>query len=155
MINTHQGKWDASALKLAIVAGKFNESIVEKLVSGSSDTFIKCGGLEQNIDLFWAPGAFEIPQIAQTVAGSNRFDLVVCLGVIIRGGTPHFEYISSACTQGVAKVALESSAAVSFGVLTCDTTEQAMERAGVKAGNKGQEATLAAIETATLLRGVS
>jgi 6,7-dimethyl-8-ribityllumazine synthase len=144
------GNYDAKGRRFAIVAGRFNEYIVKSLVSGAIDAITRCGGSADDIRVVWVPGAFEIPQAARRLAVAGRFDAIVCLGAVIRGATPHFDHVAGAASRGVADVAAGASIPVVFGVLTCDTIEQAIERAGTKAGNKGHEAAMAAIEMADL-----
>jgi len=142
----------AENLKFAIVAGRFNEFITNKLIGGALDALKRHGADENNIELVWVPGSFEIPLIAKKLAEQKRFDAVICLGAVIRGATPHFDYVSSEVSKGVANVGLETGVPVIFGVLTTDTIEQAIERAGTKAGNKGFDAAMTAIETANLVK---
>jgi len=144
------GNLNAKGRRFAIVAGRFNEYIVKSLVSGAVDAIARCGGSAGDIDVVWVPGAFEIPQAARVIAGAGRYDAVICLGAVIRGATPHFDHVAGAASRGIADVAARSDVPVVFGVLTCDTIEQAIERAGTKAGNKGHEAAIAAIEMADL-----
>jgi 6,7-dimethyl-8-ribityllumazine synthase len=144
------GNYDAKGRRFAIVAGRFNKYIVKSLVSGAIDAITRCGGSADDIRVVWVPGAFEIPQAARRLAVAGRFDAIVCLGAVIRGATPHFDHVAGAASRGVADVAAGASIPVVFGVLTCDTIEQAIERAGTKAGNKGHEAAMAAIEMADL-----
>jgi 6,7-dimethyl-8-ribityllumazine synthase len=152
MAKTLEGKLDATGLKFALVVSRFNSFISERLVEGSMDALRRHGAAEQDIDLIRVPGAFEIPLVAGKAAGSGRYQAVICLGAVIRGATPHFDYVSSEVTKGVASVSLETGVPVSFGVLTTDNIEQAIERAGTKAGNKGFDAAMSAIEMANLLR---
>lgn len=148
-----EGKLLAQDLKIAIVAGRFNEFITSKLIGGAVDALKRHGVDEANdIDLIWVPGAFEIPLVAKKVAEKQKYDAVICLGAVIRGSTPHFEYVSSEVSKGVASVGLETGVPVIFGVLTTDTIEQAIERSGTKAGNKGFDAAMTAIETSNLLK---
>lgn len=147
-----EGKLVAEGLKFGIVAARFNEFITNKLVSGALDALQRHGADVENIELAWVPGAFEIPLIAQKMALSKRYDAVICLGAVIRGATPHFDYVSSEVSKGIANVGLQTSTPVIFGVLTTDSIEQAIERAGTKAGNKGFDAAVTAIETANLFR---
>jgi 6,7-dimethyl-8-ribityllumazine synthase len=147
-----EGVLDARGLKAAIVASRFNDFIVSRLVSGAVDALVRHGALEADITMVRVPGAFEIPQVVATLARSGKHDMVIALGAVIRGSTPHFDYIAAEVAKGVAHVTLESRIAVSFGVLTTDTIEQAIERAGSKAGNKGAEAAVSAIEMANLLK---
>jgi len=147
-----EGNLSAKGLKLAIVVSRFNDFICEHLLSGAMDVLTRNGAADGDIEIFKVPGAFEIPQVARRVALSKRFDAVICLGAVIRGSTPHFEYIAAEVSKGVAMVGLEGEVPVSFGVLTTDNLEQAIERAGTKAGNKGWDAALSAIEMANLYR---
>lgn len=147
-----EGKLNAKGLKFGIVVSRFNDFICEHLLSGAMDVLIRNGAEDGNIEVFKVPGAFEIPQTAKKVALSKRFDAVICLGAVIRGATPHFEYIAAEVSKGVAMVGLEGEVPVTFGVLTTDNLEQAIERAGTKAGNKGWDAALSAIEMANLYR---
>ncbi len=147
-----EGKLLAEGLKFGIVVGRFNEFIGSKLLSAAIDALVRHGAKEEDIDVCWVPGAFEIPLAAQKMAGRNEYDAVITLGAIIRGSTPHFDYVSSETTKGVAKVSLDAGVPVIFGVLTTDTIEQAIERAGTKAGNKGWDAAMSAIEMASLLK---
>jgi 6,7-dimethyl-8-ribityllumazine synthase len=147
-----EGKLNARGLKFGIVVSRFNDFICEHLLSGAMDVLIRNGAGDGDIEIFKVPGAFEIPQVARRVALSKRFDAVICLGAVIRGSTPHFEYIAAEVSKGVAMVGLEGEVPVSFGVLTTDNLEQAIERAGTKAGNKGWDAALSAIEMANLYR---
>jgi 6,7-dimethyl-8-ribityllumazine synthase len=140
----------ADKLTLGIVASRFNEFITDKLISGALDCWRRHGGNEQDVTIAWVPGAWEMPAAAKRLAMSGNCSTVVCLGAVIRGGTPHFEYVASEAAKGIAQVGLNSPVPVTFGVLTTDTVDQAIERAGTKAGNKGWAATLAAIEMANL-----
>ena len=151
MAKTYQGLMDGKGKRFAIVISRFNELVTGKLLGGAQDFLTRHGVSADDIDQAWVPGAFEIPLVARKLAESGRYDAVVCLGCLIRGGTPHFEYISAQCSRGVMKVAEDTGVPTAFGVLTCDTLDQALERAGSKAGNKGSEAAAAALETATLL----
>lgn len=148
----YEGNLLAEGLKFAIVAARFNEFITNKLVSGALDALKRHGTKEEDIELAWVPGAFEIPLAAQKLAQSKRYDAVICLGAVIRGATPHFEYVSAEVSKGIAHISLDTGTPVIFGVLTTDSIEQAVERAGTKAGNKGFDAAVSAIETANLLR---
>ncbi len=147
-----EGNLIAENLKFAIVAGRFNEFITNKLIGGALDALKRHGADENQIELVWVPGAFEIPIIAKKIAEKKQVDAVICLGAVIRGATPHFEYVSSEVSKGVASVGLDTGVPVIFGVLTTDTIEQAIERAGTKAGNKGFDAAMTAIETANLIK---
>lgn len=135
----------------AIVAGEFNHFIVQQLVDGAFDALARNGVAEQNIKLAWVPGAFELPLAADVMAGSEQYDAVIALGAVIRGGTPHFDYVAGACSQGIAQVGLKHSLPVIFGVLTTDDVDQALERAGSGAGNKGFDTAIAALQMISLL----
>lgn len=154
-MSTYEGNLIASGLKFGIVVARFNELLSTRLLSGAKDALVRHGAAEEDIDVAWVPGAFEIPLVTAQLAGSERYDAVVALGVVIRGGTPHFEYVASEVAKGVAKVTLDTRVPVTFGVITADTIEQAVERAGTKSGNKGWEAAEAAIEMANLNRAMS
>ncbi len=151
-MNVHEGSLIATGLKVALVVSRFNSLITEQLLSGAVDTLRRHGVADGDLDVYRCPGTFELPALLQRVANGGRHDAVIALGAVIRGGTPHFDYVAGEATKGVAQVALEADCAVAMGVLTCDTMEQALERAGVKAGNKGAEAALAAIEQAQVLK---
>lgn len=151
MVKTFEGRLDGSGKKFAIVVSRFNELITGKLLGGAVDLLRRQGVQDDDIQVAWVPGAFEIPIFARRLAASSRYDGVICLGALIRGATPHFEYISAQTSRGIARVAEESGVPTTFGVLTCDTQDQALERAGSKAGNKGGEAALACLEAANLL----
>jgi len=148
-----EGKLNAEGLKFAIVVSRFNSFITERLLEGALDCLLRHGCSEENIEVFKTPGAFEIPLVAKKLAKKD-YDAVIALGAVIRGETPHFDYVAAEVSKGVASVSLETEKPVIFGVLTTDTVEQAIDRAGTKAGNKGWEAALAAIEMANLLRGM-
>jgi len=147
-----EGKLNARGLKFGIIVSRFNDFICEHLLSGAMDVLVRNGAEDGDIEVFKVPGAFEIPQAARKVALSKKFDAVICLGAVIRGSTPHFEYIAAEVSKGVAMVGLEGEVPVTFGVLTTDNLEQAIERAGTKSGNKGWDAALSAIEMANLYR---
>jgi 6,7-dimethyl-8-ribityllumazine synthase len=149
-----EGKLIAVGKKFAIVVGRFNDFISDKLLSGALDALIRCGTLDDDIDVVKVPGSFEIPLIAKKLAAKHQHDAVICLGAVIRGATPHFDYVSSEVSKGVAAVSLESGVPVIFGVITTDTIEQAIERAGTKAGNKGWSAAMSAVEMANLMDAV-
>jgi 6,7-dimethyl-8-ribityllumazine synthase len=151
-IPVHTGRIDAAGLRVGIVASRFNEAVVERLVSGAADTLIRHGALPTDVHVAWVPGAFEIPVVLRRLAESGRVDALVALGAVVRGATPHFDYVAGEATKGAAAVARELGIPVAFGVLTVDTWEQAVERAGGKLGNKGAEAALSAVETANLLK---
>ena len=147
-----EGKLVSKQAKYAIVAARFNEFIVSKLVSGAEDALLRHGVAPEDMTLAWVPGAFEIPLIAQKMAKSGQYDAVICLGAVIRGSTSHYDYVCAEVSKGVAQVGLATGVPVLFGVLTTDTIEQAVERAGTKAGNKGADAALSAIEMVNLTR---
>lgn len=151
-VKMNEGNLIAKDLKFGIVIGRFNEFISSKLLGGAIDGLVRHGANESDIEVSWVPGAFEIPLIAQKMAGSMRFDAIICLGAVIRGSTPHFDYVSSEVSKGIAKVSLDTGVPVIFGVLTTDTIEQAIERAGTKAGNKGYDAAVTAIEMGNLIK---
>ncbi|MFC7372898.1 6,7-dimethyl-8-ribityllumazine synthase [Fictibacillus iocasae] len=152
MAKTFEGHLVGTGLKVGIVAGRFNEFITGKLVSGAQDAFKRHGVSEDDVDMAWVPGAFEIPLIAKKMAESGNYDAVITLGAVIRGSTPHFDYVCNEAAKGVSAAALSTGIPVIFGVLTVDSIEQAVERAGTKAGNKGWEAAVSAIEMANLTR---
>lgn len=147
-----KGGRSAADMKFGIAAGAFNELIVDKLVRGAIELIEASGGEADDIDVAWCPGAVEIPLVAQRLVQSGRYDAVLAIGCVIRGGTPHFDFVAGQASSGLARVSLDSGVPVSFGVLTVDTIEQAIERAGTKMGNKGAEAAIAAIEMVDLLR---
>jgi 6,7-dimethyl-8-ribityllumazine synthase len=151
-IRTIEGDFTATTARFAIVASKFNSFIVERLLQGALDTLRRHGVEEKSIEIVQVPGAFELPLVAKRLATSRRYDAVIALGAVIRGSTPHFDYVAGSCARGLAEVALSCDLPVAFGVLTVDTIEQAIERAGTKAGNKGADAALTALEMVSLLR---
>lgn len=151
-MKTHEGNLQAKNLKIAIITARFNSFITQRLIDGTLDCIRRHEGSDDQIQLYWVPGAFEIPLMAKKLAASKQFDAIICLGAIIRGQTPHFDYVASECTKGIASVSLEYGLPVSFGVITADTVEQAIDRAGTKSGNKGWDAALSAIEMANLLK---
>jgi len=154
MVKTTVGMLDAKGKKFGVVISRFNEFITSKLLGGAVDSFVRHGGNESDLEVFWVPGSFEIPATAKKVAESKRFNAVVCLGCVIRGETPHFDYVASEVAKGVAQVGMESGIPVVFGVLTTDNLEQSIERAGTKSGNKGAEAVESAIELSDLYRKI-
>jgi 6,7-dimethyl-8-ribityllumazine synthase len=154
MVKSIEGKLKAEGLRFAIVASRFNDFISRRLIDGATDALLRHGADEKNIEIVRVPGSFEIPLVAKKVAGSKKYDAVICLGTVIRGATPHFEYISAEVAKGIAQVSLESEIPVAFGILTTDNIEQAIERAGTKSGNKGWDAALSAIEMANLLKEI-
>jgi 6,7-dimethyl-8-ribityllumazine synthase len=149
-----EGKIDATGLKIAIVVSRFNEFITTKLLGGAMDCLKRNNADETNITVAWVPGSFEIPAVAKLLATSNKYDAVICLGAVIRGSTPHFDYVAAEVSKGIAAISLSSKMPVIFGVLTTDTIEQAIERAGTKSGNKGFDAAMSAIEMANLYKQI-
>jgi len=147
-----EGTYESKGLKIAIVVSRFNGMISDRLLSGAISAFVKGGGNEQDITVVKVPGAFEVPVVAQRLANSKKYDGILCLGAIIRGGTPHFDYVAAEAAKGIAQVNLSTSIPTAFGVVTADNLEQAIERAGTKRGNKGEDATLALIETINVMR---
>jgi 6,7-dimethyl-8-ribityllumazine synthase len=145
-----EGDFSAQGKRFAIVAARWNEMFAEKLLDGAVDALVRHGAREDDIVVFRCPGSFELPQVAMKAAQGGQFDAVICLGVLIRGATPHFDYIAAEATKGIGSTAMEYGVPVAFGVITCDTLEQAIERSGSKAGNKGVEAATAAIEMVNL-----
>ena len=154
MPNIIEGKLDAKGLRVGLLVSRFNSFVSERLVEGAIDALLRHGGEQEDISVVRVPGAFEIPPTAQQMAASGRYDAIVCLGAVIRGATPHFEYVSAEVSKGVASVSIDSGVPVTFGVLTTDTIEQAIERAGSKAGNKGFDAAVAAVEMANLYKAL-
>ena len=151
-IRTISGDLVARDLRFAIVASRFNDLIVDSLIRGAVDALLRHGASEKQVEIIRVPGAFDLPFVVKRVAASKRYDAVVALGVVIRGATPHFEYVAGQCAAGLARASEDSGVPVAFGVLTTETIEQALERAGTKAGNKGADAALVALELASLLR---
>ena len=149
---THEGKLDARGFRFAIVVSRFNSFVTDRLLEGALDALKRHGADDSRIEIFRVPGAFEIPLAAKLVSKRKEVDGVICLGAVIKGGTPHFHYVASEVTKGIAHVSLESEKPVGFGILTTETVEQAVERAGTKAGNKGYDAALSVIEMANLLK---
>ena len=153
-MNYIEGNLIANGLKVGIAAARFNEFIVSKLIGGAEDGLQRHGVQGSDIDMVWVPGAYELPLAAKKMANSGKYDAVICLGAVIRGSTPHFDYVCAEVSKGVAHVSLESEVPVIFGVITTDSIEQAIERAGTKAGNKGFDAASTAIEMANLLKQI-
>lgn len=151
MAKVIEGQLTAKGKKFAIVASRFNDFITKKLLEGALDAINRHGGDEKQVEVVWVPGSFEVPLAASKLAKTNKFDAVICLGTVIRGSTPHFDYIASEVAKGIAQVNLASGVPVSFGIITADSLEQAIERAGTKQGNKGRDAALSAIEMANVL----
>ena len=154
-MKTIEGKLDATGLKIGIVVSRFNDFITSKLLGGAIDCIKRNNGDEDNISVAWVPGAFEIPATARRLVQSKKYDAVICLGTVIRGSTPHFDYVAAEVSKGVAQVSMAAEIPVIFGVLTTDSIEQAIERAGTKSGNKGFDAAMSAIEMASLFRQIS
>ena len=153
-MNVLEGKLIAEGLKFGIVVGRFNEFIGSKLLSGCVDGLVRHGAEESDIDVAWVPGAFEIPVIARKLAESGKYDAIICLGAVIRGATTHYDYVCAEVSKGIATVSLNTGVPVMFGVVTTDTIQQAIERAGTKAGNKGYHCALGAIEMANLMKKI-
>lgn len=151
MAEVIQGYLNAKGKKFAIVVSRFNELISNQLLNGANDCLLRHGADDKDIKVYWVPGSFEIPLTAKKIAMTKKFDAVICLGAVIRGATPHFEYIAAEVSKGIANVGLETGIPVVFGIITSDSMEQALERAGVKAGNKGWDAALTAIEMSDLM----
>ncbi|MCI6991488.1 MAG: 6,7-dimethyl-8-ribityllumazine synthase [Clostridiales bacterium] len=153
-MKTYEGSLVAKEIKVAIVAARFNEFITSKLIGGAMDGLKRHGVQEEDVNLVWVPGAFEIPLVASKLAKSGKYDAVICLGAVIRGSTSHYDYVCAEVSKGIATVSLDSQIPVLFGVLTTDTIEQAIERAGTKAGNKGYDCALSAVEMVNLIREI-
>jgi 6,7-dimethyl-8-ribityllumazine synthase len=153
-MKTYEGKMIASGLKFGIVVSRFNDAISERLLDGAIDALMRHDADDKNIDVVWVPGSFEIPQVAKKLVDTGKYNAVICLGAVIRGETPHFDFVAGEAAKGIAKLSLESKVPVIYGILTTDTIDQAVERAGIKAGNRGEKAALSAIEMANLLKAV-
>ena len=154
MARTFEGKLTAEGLRFGIVVSRFNEFITGKLLAGALDALVRHGANDAEIDVAWVPGTFEVPIVTQKMAMSGKYDAVICLGALIRGATPHFDYLAAEVTKGIAQIGLQSSVPCVYGIITADTIEQAIERAGTKAGNKGFDAAETAIEMANVLRSI-
>jgi 6,7-dimethyl-8-ribityllumazine synthase len=154
MSKRFEGMLLGKGLKFGVVVSRFNEFFSQKLLEGAQDALLRHGVGEEDIEVAWTPGSFEIPLVAQKLARSKKYDAVICLGAVIRGGTPHFDYIAAEVSKGIAKVNLDTGVPVSYGIITTDTLEQAVERSGSKAGNKGYDAAVSAIEMANLLKSL-
>ena len=152
---THQGRLSAGGFRFALVSSRWNDFLTGRLVEGALDALERLGADEGSVEHFRVPGSFEIPLVAHKLAQSGRFDAVVCLGTVIRGQTPHFEYVAGEVTKGIAQAAMQTGVPVLYGIVTADTLEQAIDRAGVKAGNKGFEAAMSAVEMVNLLKTVN
>ena len=153
-MRTFEGKFDGRDVRIAIVAGRFNEFITSKLVGGALDVLKRNDVSEENIDIAWVPGAFEIPLITKKLANTQKYDAIITLGAVIKGSTPHFDYVCAEVSKGVAQISLQSELPVIFGVLTTNNIEEAIERAGTKAGNKGADAAFSAIEMINLIKKI-
>ena len=153
-MKTIEGKLDAGNRKFGIIIGRFNEFIGSKLLDGALDALKRHGASEDNIEIAWTPGAFEIPLVAKKMAKTKKYDAIICLGAVIRGATPHFDYVSAEVSKGIAHVSLETEVPVIFGILTTDSIEQAIERAGTKSGNKGFDVAVTAIEMVNLMKNI-
>jgi len=147
-----EGYLSAEGFRFAIIVGRFNEFITRKLLDGALDALVRHGAADDKISVIWVPGSFELPMVAKQVAASKKYDAVICIGAVIRGETPHFDFVAAEAAKGIAQAALESDMPVTFGVLTTDSTDQAIERAGTKSGNKGWDAAISAIEMADLYK---
>jgi 6,7-dimethyl-8-ribityllumazine synthase len=151
-MKTYQGKLQAKGFRIAIVVSRFNSFISERLLEGACEALEKLGAQDADLAVYKVPGSFEVPLVAKKLAAGKKADGILCLGALIRGDTPHFDYLSAEVAKGLAQVALENGVPVSFGILTCDTTEQGIERAGTKSGNKGYDAAMALVETLNLMK---
>ncbi|HXA27241.1 MAG TPA: 6,7-dimethyl-8-ribityllumazine synthase [Candidatus Angelobacter sp.] len=151
-MNVHTGRLDATGMRVGIVVARFNDFVAQRLLEGAIDALVRHGADESDLTVVWVPGSFEVPLAAQELATGGRVDAVVCLGVVVRGDTPHFDYVAGEASKGVGAVGLQAKLPVSFGVVTTETMEQAIDRAGGKHGNKGADAALAAVEMVSLLR---
>ena len=154
MSKVFEGMLQGKGLKIAVVISRFNEFITGKLLEGAQDALKRHGVADIDIDTAWAPGSFEIPLVAKKLADTKKYDAIICLGAVIRGATPHFEYVAAEVSKGIAKVGLDSGIPITYGIVTADNLEQAIERAGTKAGNRGFDAAMNAIEMANLLKGI-
>ena len=150
----YEGKLNGSGLKIGIVAARFNEFIVSKLVSGAEDCLYRHDVAKEDVEIAWVPGAFEIPLVAQAMARTKKYDAIICLGCVIRGATSHYDYVCNEVSKGIAKVSLDENLPVMFGVVTTENIEQAIERAGTKAGYKGYDCAMGALEMVSLLKGI-
>jgi 6,7-dimethyl-8-ribityllumazine synthase len=154
-LKTHEGNLDASGKRFALIVSRYNEFFAGRLLSGAEDCLVRHGASPEDIEVFRVPGSFELPLVAKKVAHTGKFQAVVCLGAVLRGQTPHFDFVASEAAKGVARVGLDTEVPVIFGVITTETVEQAVDRSGARAGNRGAEAALAAVEMANLLTGLS
>jgi 6,7-dimethyl-8-ribityllumazine synthase len=149
-----EGGLSAKGLKMALVVSRFNDFIGERLLAGAVDTLLRSGAKDGDLDVVKVPGSFEMPLVVKRLAASGNYDAVICLGAVLRGSTPHFDYVAGEAAKGIARVSLDSGLPVAFGIITADTLEQAIERAGTKSGNKGRDAALTAIEMANILKNI-
>jgi 6,7-dimethyl-8-ribityllumazine synthase len=154
MSKEFEGVLQGKGLKFGVVVSRFNEFFSQKLLAGAQDALLRHGVVDEDIEIAWTPGSFEIPLIAQKMAQTKKYNAIICLGAVIRGGTPHFDYIAAEVSKGIANINLNTGVPVIFGVITTDTLEQAIERAGTKAGNKGFDAAVSAIEMANLIKAI-
>lgn len=154
MHKEHEGQLDATGKHFAIVVSRFNDLVTTRLLDGALDCLKRHGAADENIEVAWVPGAFELPIVAQKLARTGRFDVVTCLGAIVRSDTPHFDYVAGESAKGIARVGLDTGVPITFGVITADTVDQAVQRAGVKAGNRGWDAGMNAIEMASLMSSI-
>lgn len=154
MAKVYEGHLLGEGLRFGLVVGRFNEFITNRLLSGALDALKRHGVAEEDMEIAWVPGAFEVPLVARRMIEKQRFNAIICLGAVIRGATPHFEYVASEVSKGIARISMETGVPVAFGIVTADTIEQAIERAGMKAGNKGWNAAVTAIEMANLLKNM-
>jgi 6,7-dimethyl-8-ribityllumazine synthase len=154
MPKVHEGQLDAKGKRFAIVVSRFNDLVTTRLLGGTLDCLKRHGAADENIEVAWVPGAFELPIVAQKLARTGRFDVVTCLGAIVRSDTPHFDYVAGESSKGIARVGLDTGVPITFGVITADTVDQAVQRAGVKAGNRGWDAGMNAIEMASLMSSI-
>ncbi|MFA5624843.1 MAG: 6,7-dimethyl-8-ribityllumazine synthase [Bradymonadales bacterium] len=152
MISINEGKLNAEGLRIGIALARFNSFITERLLDGAIDALVRHGAARENIDVYKAPGCFEIPLLAQKLSETKRYDAIICLGALIRGATPHFDYIAAESAKGIAQCSLKSGTPISYGIITTDNLEQAIDRAGAKVGNKGAEAAMAAVEMVNVLK---
>ena len=151
----HQGTLNAGGFRFAIIATRWNEFLTGRLVEGALDALLRLGGAEENIAVYKVPGSFEVPLLAQKLGASGKYDAIICVGVVLRGATPHFDYVAGEAAKGIAQAAMQTGVPVMFGIVTADTLEQAIDRVGVKAGNKGFEAAMAAVELVNLYKTIS
>ncbi len=153
-IKTIEGELTIRGIRFGLAVARFNSFVVESLLDGATDTLLRHGAVEADLEIVRVPGAYELPLVVQKMANSKKYDAIIALGAVIRGGTPHFEYVAGECTKGLSQVMMQSGLPISFGVLTVDSIEQAIERAGTKAGNKGAEAAMSAVEMVNVLRKI-